>query len=126
MRTAIAHCIKSMRSVNTKYGPKVVAEIEIQGQPKREFWLSPKQGEKLGECFDELQRHGGYSTKHAECHIVIEDGERGPRFVWCGIHSPHHSELDFLESRFDVVCESPYIGRPDAAPREAADCLKDN
>ena len=59
MRTVVVHCIRAVRPVNTKYGPKVVAEIEIQGEAKREFWLSPKQGQKLGDCYDIMQRHGG-------------------------------------------------------------------
>lgn len=128
MRTVVAHCIKSLRSVNTKYGPKVVAEIEIQGEAKREFWLSPKQGQKLGDCFDILERHGGYSTKHAECHLVLDQGERGERFVWCGLHTPRSSDLAWLEKQFSVQCESPYIGRhdQDTEPVAADERLKDD
>ena len=125
MRSVLAHAISSVRSVNTKYGPKVVAEIQLQGKAKKEFWLSPKQGEKLAQCFDKLQEHGGYSTKHAECHIILDAGEKGERFVWCGIHTGKRSDLEFLEKKFGVTCESPYIGRADATPREADESLLD-
>lgn len=128
MRTVVVHCIRAVRPVNTKYGPKVVAEIEIQGEAKREFWLSPKQGQKLGDCYDIMQRHGGYSTKHAECHLVLDDqSERGERFVWCGLHTPRSSDLAWLEKQFGVACESPYIGRYDRElPPVVDSSLKDD
>lgn len=119
MKAAVLHRLVEARAVSTRNGPRYVAEIELIGEPKRTFWLSIKQGERLVECADRLEN--GYSTKHAELHVVLD----GDRFVWCGIHSLRRSDLDFLESCFDVECESPYVGRPDATPREAADCLKD-
>jgi hypothetical protein len=125
MRTVIAHCITQVNSIQTQYGLKVVAEMQLLGEEKKKFWMSEKQGQKLSECFDWLQQHGGYSTKHAECHIVLDQGEKSERFVWCGIHTAKKSDLDFLESRFGVKCESPYIGRAEPATGEAADHLKD-
>lgn len=125
MRAALVHSIKSVRQVNTKYGEKVVAVIEIQGEPQQEFWMSLKQGERLSDCFDALQRQGGYSSKHAECHVVIDDSEGKNRFVWCGMHTPKRSDLDFLEDRFGVTCESQYIGRQSAVTDEADESLKD-
>lgn len=128
MRTVVAHSIKSVREVNTRFGLKAIAEIEVQGEPKKELWMSVKQGDKLVECFDKLNQHGGYSTKRAECHIILDEGEKGERFVWCGIHTPKFSELKFLEEKFGVKCESPYIGRYDLeaeAPAEPNESLKD-
>jgi hypothetical protein len=125
MRSVVAHAISSVRTVNTKYGPKVVAEIQPLNEQKKEFWLSLKQGDKLSQCFDKLQEHGGYSTKHAECHIVLEQGEKSERFVWCGIHTGKRSDLDFLDQKFGVKCESPYIGRANAAIGEADEMLVD-
>lgn len=125
MRAVLAHAISSIRSVNTKYGPKVVAEIQLLGEAKKEFWLSTKQGEKLSQCSDKLQVHGGYSTKHAECHIILERGEKGERFVWCGLHTGKRSDLPFLDEKFGVKCESPYIGRVNAVGGEAHETLMD-
>lgn len=128
MRTVVAHSIKSVREVKTRFGLKAIAEIEIQGEQKKELWMSVKQGDKLTKCFDALQEHGGYSTKRAECHIVIDDGGKGERFVWCGIHTPKFSELKFLEQKFDVKCESPYVGRYDLevdTPAEPNESLMD-
>lgn len=120
MKAAVLHHLVEARAVSTKHGPRYVAEIELIGEPKRTFWLSVKQGERLIECAEQLEH--SHSTKHSELHIVMD----GDRFVWCGIHSTRHSDLDFLESRFGVTCASPYIGRPSAEPRDAADCLKDD
>ncbi len=125
MRSVLAHAISYIVPIDTEYGPKVVAKIQFQGKAKKEFWLSTKQGEKLSQCLDKLQEHGGYSSKHAECHIVLDQGKKGERFVWCGIHTGKHSELEFLEQKFGVKCESPYIGRADATPRQADESLKD-
>lgn len=127
MRAVVAHSIKSIRSVNTKFGPRCVAEIEIQGEPQKEFWLSPKQGAKLQDCFDALDRNGGYSSKRGECHIVLDQGEKGERFVWCGMHTAKRSDLEWLESQFGVTCASPYIGRQSTSDlsEDADESLKD-
>jgi len=110
---AVASHIDSIRYVNTKYGAKVVAEIQMIGRAKTTFWLSPKQGEKLEACVDFLGRGSGYSTKHREVHLVLEEGEKGLRFVWAGIHSAKKSDLKYLETKFGITAESPYVGRPD-------------
>jgi hypothetical protein len=120
MKSAVLHRLVDACVVSTRHGPRYVFETELIGESKRTFCISIKQGERLIECADYLEH--GYSTKHSELHIVLD----GERFVWCGIHSPRRSELDYLESRFGVVCDSPYIGRPDTSPREAAACLKDD
>jgi|GEM_PF-3700090 len=125
MKAVLATSIKSVRDVNTKYGPRCVAVIELYEQPQQEFWMTPKQGKKLDDCFEELDRHGGYSTKKAECHIILEETERGDRFVWCGMHTPKHSDLEWLEEKFGVTIESPYLGRYDAEPRAVDEQLKD-
>lgn len=127
MRAVVAHSIKSVRSVNTKFGPKYIAEIEIQGEPQKELWMSIKQGEKLADCFEQLQKHGGYSTHRAECHIVLDQGEKGERFAWCGMHTVGRSDLDFLDEKFGVTCVSPYIGRDKAedVSSDADPALKD-
>jgi hypothetical protein len=121
MKAIVAHCIKSVRQVNTKYGPKCIAEVEVQGEPQKEFWMSLKQGDKLSDCFDQLQNNGGFSSKRGECHIVIDDSEGKERFVWCGMHFGTHSDLPWLEEKFGVTCESPYIGRQEAADFVEAD-----
>jgi len=110
---AVASHIDSLRYVNTKYGAKVVAEIQMIGRPKTTFWLSPKQGEKLEACVGFLERGSGYSTKHQEVHLVLEEGEKGLRFIWAGIHSAKKSDLKYLEAKFGITVESPYAGRPD-------------
>ncbi|MGL5468750.1 MAG: hypothetical protein ACRDCT_11300 [Shewanella sp.] len=125
MRSVLAHAIYSIRAVHTKYGPRYIAEIQLLGETKKDFWLSPKQGEKLAQCFEKLQEHGGYSTKHAEVHIILDNGEKGERFVWCGVHTGKRSDFDFLEQKFGVKCESPYIGRVDASICEADESLVD-
>jgi len=110
---AVAHCIDSIKFVETKYGPKAVAEIRLIDRPKQTFWVSVKQGEKIESCFDFLKQGSGYSSKTSEVHLVLEQSERGLRFVWAGIHSSKKSELTYLEEKFGIVAESPYIGRPD-------------
>lgn len=125
MKSIVAHSIKSIRQVNTKFGPKYIAEIEVQGEPQKEFWMSIKQGNKLADCFDLLQNNGGYSSKRGECHIVIDDSEGKERFVWCGMHFGTRSDLPWLEEKFGVTCTSPYIGRQEAVSDEAADELSD-
>lgn len=119
MRAAVLHRLVEARAVSTKHGPRYVVEAELIGEPKHTFWLSIKQGEHLIECANRLEH--GHSTKRSELHIVMD----GDRFVWCGLHTPRQSDIAFLEERFGVKCQSPYIGFPDASPREAADCLKD-
>jgi hypothetical protein len=126
MRAALAHSVSYVKQVSTKFGPKAVAEIQLQGEAKKEFWMSVKQGEKLADCFDRLQAHGGYSTKHLELHIILDQGEKGERFVWCGTHSGKRSDLPFLEEKFSLKIESPYIGRvEDGITGEALPELKD-
>jgi len=125
MRAVVAHTIKSVREVNTKFGPRCVAEVEFVGEPKQELWMSPKQGNQLRKCFDELERHGGYSGKHGECHIMLDHGERGDRFVWCGMHTPKRSDLEWLEHKFGVTCNPEYVARHDAAIGEADASLVD-
>jgi len=69
---AVAHSIDSLRAVNTKYGEKVVAEIQIKNMSKQTFWVSLKQGKKLQGCFDFLNKGRGYSTNVREVHLVLE------------------------------------------------------
>lgn len=125
MRSALVHSIKSVRKVPTRIGPRCIAVLELAGQPQCELWMSIKQGDKLSKCFEELQEYGGYSSKRAECHVVMEDGDRGPRFVWCGMHSASNSELPFLEEKFGVTCAPAYTVVPDASERDAHALLRD-
>jgi len=110
---AVAHCIDSIKFVETKYGPKAVAEICLMDSPKKTFWVSVKQGKKIETCFDFLKQGSGYSSKTREVHLVLQKDERGLRFVWAGIHSHRKSDLKYLEDKFDIVAESPYVGRSD-------------
>lgn len=129
MRAVTFTSIQSVRTVNTKNGQRVIAEVEIFNESKQEFWMSVKQGDKLSKCFDELIKNKGYSSKRAECHAVLDAGNNGERFVWCGMHKPSFSELKFLEEKFGVKCESPYIGRYDIgndATSEPNENLKDD
>jgi len=123
MKAVVIHRVVEAKAVSTRFGERYVADVEIIGTGKATFWMSPKQGAHLAECAHRLEN--GFSTKHAELHAVIDESGDKPRFVWCGIHSPRHSDIPFLNERFGVACESPYIGLPDASPREADPALRD-
>lgn len=123
MKSVVIHHVIECREVTTKYGEKYVAELEIIGEPKQTFWMSVKQGGQLAKCAHQLK--DGNSTKRSELHVVIDDSGEKPRFVWCGLHTASRSDIPFLQEKFGVVCESPYIGFQDASPRDAAAALKD-
>lgn len=127
MKAVVAHKITSLREVTTKFGNRFIAELEVKGHPKKEFWMSEKQWIKLSKCAETINELSGFSTKRAELHIIIDDGEK-ERFVWCGIHSPRFSELKWLEDKFGVKFDSPYVGRYDLEclnPPDAHESLKD-
>ena len=124
MKTYLVHRVVSIRSVNTKFGERCIAELEIKNSPKKEYWMSLKQGNRLGECADRLRDM--HSTKHSELHIVVDDSGDKERFVWCGIHSHKHSDIPFLEEKFQVKVNESYIGFADPEIPEVIDHLKDN
>lgn len=121
MRAAVVHRVVSAVRRSTRNGDRFLAEIEIVGEGRREYWMSIKQGEELIDCAYELKE--GYSTKHMELHVVLDGDSDKERFVWCGLHSGKKSDLPFLEERFGVKCESPYIGRQSAADLSGPDPL---
>lgn len=119
MEAKLARAITEIRPVNTKNGCRYLATILLL-EGKHQYWMSPKQAERLSQCADVLSKHDGYSNKRCECHIVVD----GERFVWCGTHTATHSDLQFLNSSFGVDAQPAYSRLPHASG-EAHESLKD-
>lgn len=120
--------IKDLHIANTKYGTRGVATINFHGIPQQELWVSPKQYDNLTHLFDFLNKGKGYSTNVREAHCVLEETEKGYRYIWGGIHTAKKSDLKYLEDRFGVKFEYTNIPRIDLElekPVEVADELKD-
>lgn len=103
MKSKLVTQVVDIKPVTTKFGEKVRIEVVFLGNRKQEFWLSPKQGEKFIHCFDDV---GKYASKKGEIHVVLNDEGY---FVWCGIHKPNYSELEFLNKQFGVNAEPIYV-----------------
>lgn len=113
MEVGVINEVKSIKPVTTRYGERAIAEMSINGQELKEFWLTPKQAEKLQKCVDEV---GKTPSEKGEIHAVVEDG----RFVWAGMHKERYSELDYLKEKFGVNPEPVYVGKEQAAEQSSA------
>lgn len=125
MKSKLIHRIKSVQRVETKYGLRGLVELEFSGSPAQVHWVSPKQANKLLDCMDRLDEHGGYSCKRLECHGVFDDSSGKDRFVWCGLHSPQRSELEFISDKFGVAIFPAYSIKMDASPQKVDPSLID-
>lgn len=112
MEVGVINEIKSIKSVNTRHGERAIAEMSISGQELKEYWLTPKQAEKLQNCVDEV---GKTPNSKGEIHAVVDDG----RFVWAGMHKERYSELDFLKEKFGVNPEPVYVGKEQTAEQSS-------
>lgn len=119
MEVGVINEIKSIKSVNTRHGERAIAEMSISGQELKEYWLTPKQAEKLQNCVDEV---GKTPNSKGEIHAVVDDG----RFVWAGMHKERYSELGFLKEKFGVNPEPMYVGKEQTAeqPRVVDDTMR--
>lgn len=93
MEALFVQRINSMRVINTRFGDRGIVELSMKGGMQK-YWLTPKQYKQLYSLNYQLINNS--SHKNCELYVVVD----GDRYVWSGIHTPIHSDLDYLESRF--------------------------
>jgi hypothetical protein len=80
---------------------RYVAEVEIHHLGTLTLWMSRKQGAHLDKLLGWMP--SDYSNKHCSLWITLEDGEKGPRFVWAGLHRRQKSDLPWMSKTFRVA-----------------------